>query len=243
MIIYEGPSLLDGEPIIVVATGYEKSSSNGKTGDMVQTWILMRDVDPRKANKTGADFSICGDCRHRGVAHDDPDKPLAKYRTCYVTIYQAPLNVWKSYHRGIYDHAKGHDAIAAVGEGRMVRLGSYGDPAAVPAHVWDSLLSKASGHTGYSHQQNIPTSSFDASMVMVSADTLQEAEQAWAKNQRTFRVGKTLDEMIKGKEISCPASKEAGYRTNCTNCGLCAGATVAAKSIFILAHGNGAKYA
>jgi len=243
MIIYEGPSLLDGEPIIVVVTGYKKSSSNAKTGDMLQTWILLRDVDPRVANKTGADYSICGNCRHRGIAHTALDKVLAAKRTCFVIIFQAPLNVWKTYQKGGYDHAKEHDEIAALGESRMVRLGSYGDPAAVPAYVWDSLLSKASGHTGYSHQQNIPTSSFDASMVMVSADTLQEAEQAWAKKQRTFRVIKTLDELVKGKEISCPASKEEGYRTNCSNCGLCAGATVAAKSIAIVAHGNGAKYA
>ena len=245
MIIFEGPSLLDGQPIVVVVTGHKTSSNNPKTGDMLQTWILLSDsdMDPRVANKSGADYGICGGCRHRGIAHDDPDKALAKERTCYVKIYQAPLNIWKTYQKGKYAHAKGHDAISALGEGRKVRLGSYGDPAAVPAYVWESLLSKASGHTGYSHQQNISTSSFDESIVMVSADTLHEAEQAWAKKQRTFRVIKDLNELVKGKEIVCPASKEANYRTSCDNCGLCAGSMIAAKSIAIVAHGNGAKYA
>jgi hypothetical protein len=36
-IIYRGASLLDGKPIVVVAI---TKSSNAKTGDMVQTYIL-----------------------------------------------------------------------------------------------------------------------------------------------------------------------------------------------------------
>ncbi len=242
MIIYEGPSLLDGQPIIVVVTGIKTSSNNNKTGDMLQTWILLRDIDPREANKSGKDFGICGDCRHRGIAHDDIDKVLAKERTCYVLIYQAPLNIYKTYHKGGYEYAIGHSKIAALGDGRKVRLGSYGDPAAVPAYIWTSLLSKSIGHTGYSHQQNITTSSFDASMVMVSADTLSEAEVAWAKKQRTFRVVKTVNELVNGKEILCPASKEAGQRTSCSECRLCSGSIIAAKSIAVVVHGNGAKY-
>lgn len=243
LVIYEGPSLLDGEPIVVVVTGLDKSSSNGKTGDMLQSWILRQDMDPREANKTGADFSICGMCKHRGIAHFDPDKALAKERTCYVLLYQAPLNVWITWGKGRYAKAADASAIARAGAGRKVRLGSYGDPAAVPAYVWDALLSEAKGHTGYSHQQSVAGSSFNAAWLMVSADTLGDAEAAWSKGQRTFRVIKTIDAVVKGKEILCPASKEAGYKTSCDKCGLCAGASIAAKSIAIVAHGNGAKYA
>ena len=46
MIIYEGPSLLDGQQIVVIATGIKSKSSNGKTGGMIQTWILLCDIDP-----------------------------------------------------------------------------------------------------------------------------------------------------------------------------------------------------
>ena len=49
--------------------------------------------------------------------------------------------------------------------------------------------------------------------------------------------------MIKDKEILCPASKEAGYRTTCDSCKLCSGSNISAKSIAIVAHGGGAKYA
>jgi hypothetical protein len=29
----------------------------------------------------------------------------------------------------------------------MVRIGTYGDGAAVPSYIWDSLISQAHGHT------------------------------------------------------------------------------------------------
>jgi len=242
MIIYEGPSLLDGQQIVVIATGIKSKSSNGKTGGMIQTWILLRDIDPREANKSGADYGICGDCPHRGKATTALDKVLAAERTCYVILFQAPLNVWKTYHRGNYDRAVDSEAIAAVGKDRKVRLGSYGDPAAVPAYVWQALLSKSIGRTGYSHQSGLANADFVADIMMISADNLAMAQGAWANGHRTFRVIDSVDDMD-ANEVLCPASKEAGERTNCENCGLCAGSSIKAKSIAIVAHGNGAKYA
>ena len=256
MIIYEGPSLLDGQQIVVIATGIKSKSSNGKTGGMIQTWILLRDIDPREANKSGADYAICGGCPHRGKATTALDKVLAVERTCYVLIHQSPLNVWKTYHRGSYDRAVDSEAIAAVGKDRKVRLGSiaavgkdrkvrlgsYGDPAAVPAYVWQALLSKSIGRTGYSHQSGLANADFVADIMMISADNLAMAQGAWANGHRTFRVIDSMDDMD-ANEVLCPASKEAGERTNCENCGLCAGSSIQAKSIAIVAHGNGAKYA
>jgi len=242
MIIYEGPSLLDGQQIVVIATGIKSKSSNGKTGGMIQTWILLRDIDPREANKSGADYAICGQCPHRGKATTALDKALAVERTCYVIIFQAPLNVWKTYHRGNYDRAVDSAAIANVGKDRKVRLGSYGDPAAVPAYVWQALLSKSIGRTGYSHQSGLDNADFVADIMMISADNMALARAAWTNGHRTFRIIDSVDDMD-ANEVLCPASKEAGERTNCENCGLCAGSSIKAKSIAIVAHGNGAKYA
>ena len=45
-IIYEGPSLIDGGPIVVVAI---VSKRNRKTGDMLQTYIQRADVPPVEA--------------------------------------------------------------------------------------------------------------------------------------------------------------------------------------------------
>ena len=70
-ILYEGQSMIDGVDIVVIATGFDKASGNSKTGgDMIQTFILVKDTDPREANKLGLDYSICGDCKLRGIAVD-----------------------------------------------------------------------------------------------------------------------------------------------------------------------------
>jgi len=68
-VIYRGPSLIDGAPIVVVALW---SKANRKTGGMLQTYVIRDDMDPLKASKTGADRAICGDCPHRGNATTDP---------------------------------------------------------------------------------------------------------------------------------------------------------------------------
>ena len=46
VVFYEGPSMLDGKPIVAIAT---PSTENRKTGDMIQTWILRRNIDPVRA--------------------------------------------------------------------------------------------------------------------------------------------------------------------------------------------------
>ena len=236
-IIYNGPSLIDGSPIVVIAI---VKSSNRKTGDMVQTYILCDNgLDPMENSKLGNDFSICGNCKHRGEAltpaHPDFGRyKMAKGRTCYVALFQGVLITWKHYKKGGYLTAKGHKAIAALGAGRMVRVGTYGDGAAVPSYIWDSLLSEAKGYTAYSHQSD--TIDVDPMIYMISADDETQARQAWQRGNRTFRVIQKTDEIIKGSEILCPASKEAGRRATCDTCKLCAGASIKAKSIAIVEH-------
>jgi hypothetical protein len=239
-IIYRGPSLLDGAPIVVIAID---SARNTKTGRMVQTYILRADMDPRDANKSGADFSICGACPHRGTPTTDPAKKQAENRSCYVLLGQGVLIAYKAMLRGVYPAAADADAIAAIGAGAMVRLGTYGDPAAVPPTVWDALLRDAAGHTAYSHQARQAGAAFDAGRMMLSADSETDARTAWAAGRRTFRVIANVSDIVQGKEILCPASKEAGRRATCATCGLCGGASVAAKSIAIPAHGAGRKHA
>ena len=65
VVLYRGPSLLDGKPIVCIATGLRSPSGNPKTGPMVQTWIMREDVAPHTAQKSGEDSSVCGDCALR----------------------------------------------------------------------------------------------------------------------------------------------------------------------------------
>ena len=45
-VVWEGASRLDGSPIVLIVTGLKRKSSNRKTGAMVQSYILRRDVAP-----------------------------------------------------------------------------------------------------------------------------------------------------------------------------------------------------
>lgn len=236
-IIYSGPSLIDGKPIIVVCI---VKSGNVKTGNMLQTHIIRADISPMKANKTGADVSICGSCTHKGNPTDDASKKTAENRTCYVNLGQGPNQVFKAYQKGNYPIITA-EQTQKIGRGRMVRLGTYGDPAAVPATVWENLLMHSAGHTGYTHQHNMVP---DYSRLMYSADSQQDAQQAHSKGYRTFRVIPVAQYDLQGKgalltnEVLCPASKENDCGVTCTTCKLCTGSGSKAKSIAIVAHGT-----
>jgi len=236
-VIYRGPSLIDGAPVVVVAV---VQSGNEKTGNMVQTYVIRDDVSPLEASKTGADVSVCGTCPHRGTPTTNPDKKQAEGRTCYVVLGQGPTVVFKTLKRGGYPDALTPAARRAIGAGRMVRIGTYGDGAAVPAEVWADLLAEASGHTAYSHQSEHAGTSFDPSLYMVSADSEAAARNAWASGYRTFRIVAEVADVVRGAEVVCPASAEAGYKTTCDKCKLCGGASVRARSVAIVAHGGGA---
>ena len=237
-IIYNGPSLIDGSPIVCIAI---ITSNNIKTGNMLQTYIIRSDISPMEASKTGLDHAICGDCVYRGTPTNSPDKKQAVGRSCYVTLFQGPTIVYKGLKRGLYPTAS-PEQVRAIGAGQMVRLGSYGDPSCIPQHVWDMLLEQSAGHTGYTHQHNATT---DYKRLMYSADTQQEAIRAHSEGKRTFRVIPVATWKEQGKqallksEILCPASNEAGNKATCYDCGLCKGSIIKGKSIAIVSHGTG----
>jgi hypothetical protein len=223
-IFFEGPSRIDRAPIVGIAV---YKSGNKKTGDMVQTYILRQDVRPSRAIKLGRDESICGSCRHRGDGSGSD-------RTCYVNVGRSIDPVWKKYNRGGYSGQLDRARM----RGRAVRLGAYGDPAAIPLRIWRDLLRGTSGHTGYTHQWK----RFAAMryLCMASVDTPAEQSQAIARGWRTFRVRPDLDAPTMGNEIVCPASAEAGEKLHCIECKICCGIDrhPSAKNVVIAAHGS-----
>lgn len=234
-ILWEGPSRIDGAPIVVIATGMHKRSANTKTGALVQTFILRADMHPVEAVRSGHDASICGQCPLRPInAHEVPGAPQ-----CYVNKGFGPAAVYRAYLRGSYPRMSARAARRAARAGRDFRFGTYGDPGAVPLAVWRALDSKR--HTGYSHQwRRFPGL---RSLCMASADSIADAREAWRRGWRTFRVIRSVAE-LQPNEILCPASAEAGKRTTCDSCGLCNGSTGAddrRKSIAIIDHGPTAK--
>jgi hypothetical protein len=235
LVVYRGPSMLDGAPIIVIATGMVLDSVNGKTGALIQTWIIREDVSPGAAAHSGEDASICGACPHRGVVIDGRNHG----RACYVNLAHAPRNIFESYHRGIYETAA-PDRLADIFAGRKVRLGAYGDPAAAPFWLWSRMLSRADKWTGYSHQWRTCPPEF-ARFVMASCDTAEERAEAQRLGYRCFRV-RTASEPLLPREVVCPASAEAGHKATCDSCVACGGTEAKARAdIVIIAHGAASK--
>lgn len=219
-VIYRGPSLFDGAPIVAILTGIARPSSNTKTGPMAQLWILLESDNPFSAVTTGRDSSICGTCNFRNMGG------------CYVNVAKAPSNIWKAYTGGAYPMIAGAEAIAALGAGRRVRLGAYGDPAAMPAGILRAVISKARKHTGYTHAWRV--SQDLSAFLMASVDSETERIEAKSAGWRTFRVApKTTTAPNTDGEIICPNVTRG---VNCYDCGLCNGAGSAA-DIVIPAHG------
>ena len=234
-VIWEGESLLDGAPIVLIAVGFKTSSRNRKTGNMIQTYIIRQDISPTNAVQSGADFSICGSCIHRGAVTKIKGKSRNKGRTCYVNLGQGPLAVYRAYVRNAYPAWDGTGVA-----GRIVRLGTYGDPAAVPFDVWQNLLAGAIGHTGYTHQWRDHRFTKLRTLCMASTDTPDEAALAQLKGWRTFRVGLPSHRAREvGLEALCPASAQAGKKLTCATCLACNGTSENRRgSVYIPAHGG-----
>ena len=232
-IAYEGPSEIDGAPIVVIINKIDTDSKNDKTGAIVQSFIIRSDVDPVQALQTGDDVSICGQCEHRPVLARKSGKAQ-----CYVKVAKSVLSVYNAYRRGRYIKADAA-TIAAALQGKIVRIGTYGDPAAAPVRIWTQITRYAFGRRGYTHQWDMAGFDVDAwaPLVMASADNIDQAAKANLLGMRVFRVSQGID--VQPGEASCPASAEAGRRSTCAKCTLCAGTSIKARDIVIADHAAG----
>jgi len=243
-IAYEGPSMLDGMPIVVIVNRIPdqkgKGSQNTKTGAIAQSFILRSNIHPVRALKTGADKSVCGGCKHRpllvkkGRALGNEEPP------CYVNVGKSVHGVWSAYRRGRYVKATPREIGVAL-TGLKLRIGTYGDGAAAPVEVWQEMVRPTLDHTGYTHQWE--RDGFDhaawAPLVMASADSSEERARARALGMRVFRVVPLALYAREKGEAPCPASREAGRRATCATCMLCAGTSKKAADIVIADHAAG----
>lgn len=211
---------------VIIATGFRRPTSNTKTGPMIQTWILRRDVTPLTAVATGADRAVCGNCPLRG--HKGKD------RSCYVVVAQAPNSVYKAFLRGNYPALPSYDLF----NDRAVRFGAYGDPAHLPLPIIREIATRAKSFTGYTHKWANSSLAGYREFLMASVESLPGAKAAQSAGWRTFRVIRHHSELAK-QELVCV---NATRGIQCADCGLCSGNQTKAKSIAIPAHGPGALY-
>jgi len=256
LVIYDGPSVMPspgfGEPVIALLT---QGSTNSKTGNMPTLWVLPKDVGVWEAVRSGADACVCGDCPQRktAVARDAP--------LCYTygNVLRAAVSMQKAHHKGNQlDATKWSvrqlthylECSARYGGVKAIRSAAYGDAAALPLLVWQKLdearRQAGLGIRGYTHQWRWATHL--RLTHMASAHTLQDIQASKAEGWRHFLSNDeaAVDAILAQPGVDdamCPASKEAGYLTNCTNCTACSGLTRGATSPsrYIYDHGPGAQ--
>ena len=163
---------------------------------------------------------------------------------------QAPTIIYKAYQRGLYREATPDDA-AQYGRGRALRIGAYGDSAALPIGVVEPIADAADTVTNYTHSgcYDMTRAKQLAQFTMLSADNLKQAKRYWKTGARTFRVSSDW-ELVDGvrrvndiapDESQCP--KTISKRVTCETCGVCDGLKRGIKnSIVAPSHGNGAAY-
>lgn len=218
-VLFEGPSKIDGSNIVGIIT---LKTSNAKTGQMAQLWILNADLNPVQASKEGKDSSVCGECKLR--------RSLGG--ACYVNLGQGPLAVYNSYKKGNYPKLDNYTAL----KGYKIRFGAYGDPFALPSDILDKLSNVAVNNTSYSHQWRQGDDILKA-VSMASVDSIQEQLEAAQKGWRTFRVSKVENHTVQllDDEIICPNVTKG---ISCADCGLCGGTNKTAKNIVVPVHGS-----
>jgi hypothetical protein len=208
-VVWEGASLIDGSPIVLILTGFVFPSINKKTGSqMIQSWILQQEFTPTHAAKEGFDIGICGTC---------PMK-MSEIGSCYVNL----LGVNKVYHkyksRGYQQLS--HNEIEVLKRYRYpIRLGSYGDPTAVPLEVWETIIFASGKYTGYTHNWR-KTNSFWKQYLMASVHSISEAKEAQNLGWRTFRII-APDAPLSDNEVLCRNTEDDSIQ--CDRCLLCDG--------------------
>ena len=223
MILWEGKSRIDGKPIVVIAT---IDSDNVKTGDVVHTWIVRQDVNPVLTRHTGEDYSVCGNFVHRHyfrglVLKGDGDKRA----DCYVQLYQGPRAVWSKYAEGDgYACPKRNAEVTRQLGTKEIRVGAYGDPCAVPYHVWESLLAQGNRRwSGFTHQWRNPENQEYRRFLMASCDNAQDVLDAAAMGWRAYWVkyDNSQDHLVAHLPVvECLYSARG---INCKACGICDG--------------------
>lgn len=172
---------VNGQPYFVAASGFSRKSNNRKTGDMVQIWFLLENVNPVAVVKSGLDAAtICQGC------------PFASGNGCYVNVGQVPLGIYKSYQRGLPDMLP-KDYARFFG-GRKVRFGAYGNPTLLPLAKVKAIAKVSNGWTGYFHNWRGMMPAKRAAYndyFMASTETASSYELAKSLQLRTFHVSPT----------------------------------------------------
>ena len=214
-----GPS--DLVPDVEIASIALFSSSNVKTGDVVQTYHLPTQTHPIDATRNGADTAVCGDC---------PLKP-SNSGVCYVRLGHGPSSVYRTFKNGRYPYLKDlpkHEQKATIERfknAKKLRLGAWGEPSSdIKSSLY--LAGLAGKNTlSYTHQwrTNPQLRPFTMASVDTKADYLEAKAQGWRTYRHTANLADDKNSIQLERfdnEIICPFVTK---KIQCANCGLCNG--------------------
>jgi hypothetical protein len=213
------------EKVVVIATA---NSTNRKTGESVQLWILDATMHPVESRRTGHDAeNQCTGC------------PLASGNGCYVNTN--PLGaIWRKFQRGGYPPLlMGSEEWNKFFSVDFVRFGAYGNPSLIPLDMVKDIASKAKKITGYFHDWHllpVETAKAYGNYFMASCEP-DNYGKAQSLGLRTFTV---VSDALPSAGIECLADAQG---MTCKQCGLCDGNRRSASRskplphIFIKAHG------
>jgi hypothetical protein len=231
-----------GEVIIVFTLG---TTSNKKIAEknqkIVQTYSYSRGQfeEAMKPKTTMRDFfaqdnKVCFDCPF-SVSNG------AKLSACYthkMMQYSGFISQLRSVGKefGSFDAISEltmgiYASISDMVKGRFVRFGSYGEPSLIPFTLVQGITEQANNWTGYTHQWARKPEY--AHFFMASTHNIHQEKKAREMGFKSFVASPiAIPELV-----SCPASNEMGFKSNCAKCGLCSGTQgKGKKSVIILEH-------
>jgi len=183
IVLWAGPSALDGSPVMLVGSRIADPSQNRKTGDMLQVSIMHQDMAPIDAWRIGADGAVCPDaCGHRSKARGGRG-------TCYVNKARLTAT-WAA---AVRELARGRVGFPPFLFARArVRMGMEGDPAAVPLEVIAPVLTAAGAWSMYTAAWRTLPDAWKR-YAMASCDTPADAAEAIARGWRPFASSTSPD--------------------------------------------------
>ena len=202
--------VVDYVSFYLVITCIIKASSNDKTGDLIQTYL----IDKKLMHEETVNFgSKCLECAMLSKCYVNKDK--LSVRNALKRLESDSKTT--SYELVSFDEALKHLKKAEKG----LRLGTYGDPSILPLSDIEKLVNVSRMHTGYTHfWREIPTkySRFLMASTECNADDLFSESLGY----RAFRVllKDKKEHTINDNFIECLNSS---HDKTCLECKLCNG--------------------
>ena len=222
----------DGQCVFVVRKGHTTNEKISDCKALVQTYTFS--LDQWKLANSGrkitlkeffaADRACCLDCPFSGNMGEGG---CYAHKFMQYSGFLALLRSIKAEDLTDLTSAK-YVEILKMSEKTYIRFGTYGEPSLLPFDLVSDMCAIARNWTGYTHQHKAEFAQPFSAYFMAS--THSELAETW----RSFAVINSGENV---GAITCPASKEAGYKSNCARCGLCSGtAGKGSKSVQIINH-------